>query len=337
VDQIKLLIVDDSLFMQRILSDLFQSDNQISVIGTARDGEDALSKIASLHPDVVTMDVEMPKMDGLTAVKRIMETDPVPVVMVSALTQKEAQLTLRALDYGAVDYVSKPSGTISLNMNIVKEELISKIKTAALANVLATKNESLQNLHLESRSSEKILSIAASTGGPPAIKQILSALPADMPPILIVQHMPKGVTKLFANGLSEKCKFDVKEAEEGDQIREHLALIAPGGFHMLVTKEKRITLTEGPPVNYVRPSADVTMISMAETFGQKNVAVILTGIGSDGANGIKSIKDHGGFTIAQDKETSVVFGMPKVAAETGCVDMVAPLDLIPKEIMKAVN
>lgn len=337
MDQIKLLIVDDSLFMQRILSDLFQSDNQISVIGTARDGEDALSKIASLHPDVVTMDVEMPKMDGLTAVKRIMETDPVPVVMVSALTQKEAQLTLRALDYGAVDYVSKPSGTISLNMNIVKEELISKIKTAALANVLATKNESLQNLHLESRSSEKILSIAASTGGPPAIKQILSALPADMPPILIVQHMPKGVTKLFANGLSEKCKFDVKEAEEGDQIREHLALIAPGGFHMLVTKEKRITLTEGPPVNYVRPSADVTMISMAETFGQKNVAVILTGIGSDGANGIKSIKDHGGFTIAQDKETSVVFGMPKVAAETGCVDMVAPLDLIPKEIMKAVN
>jgi two-component system, chemotaxis family, protein-glutamate methylesterase/glutaminase len=337
MDQIKLLIVDDSLFMQRILSDLFQSDKQISVIGTARDGEDALSKIASLHPDVVTMDVEMPKMDGLTAVQRIMETNPVPVVMISALTQREAQLTLRALDYGAVDYVPKPSGSISLNMSVVKDELISKIKTASLANIFATKTKTLQNLHPTAKSSDKIVSIAASTGGPPALKQVLAALPADMPPILVVQHMPKGVTKLFANGLIEKCKFGVKEAEEGDKITAHMALIAPGGFHMKVTKEKRITLTEDPPVNYVRPSADVTMISVAEVYGRKNVGVILTGIGSDGANGIKSIKDNGGFTIAQDKETSIVFGMPKAAAETGCVDIVAPLDLIPREIVKAMN
>jgi two-component system chemotaxis response regulator CheB len=215
--------------------------------------------------------------------------------------------------------------------------LIAKIKTAALANVLAPKINVFHNLNSTTKSGDKIISLAASTGGPPELKQILAALPAEMPPILIVQHMPKGITKLFAKGLSEKCKFSVKEAEDGDKIKEQQALIAPGGFHMKVTKDRRISLTMDPPVNYVRPSADVTMISMAETFGRKNVAVVLTGIGSDGANGIKSIKDKGGFTIAQDKETSVVFGMPKAAIETGCVDIVAPLDLIPKEIMKAIN
>jgi two-component system chemotaxis response regulator CheB len=335
--QIKLLVVDDSLFMQRVLENILQSDQQISVVGTARNGEEALSKISSLHPDVVTMDIEMPKMNGLIAVQRIMETNPVPVVMISALTQRNAQLTLKALEYGAVDYVPKPSGPISLTMNAVKDELISKIKTAALANITRTKIKVHENLHSTSKSGDKIISIAASTGGPPVITQILTALPADIPPILIVQHMPKGITKLFAEGLSEKCKFAVKEAEEGDKIREYLALVAPGGFHMIVTKERRISLTVDPPVNYVRPSADVMMTSMAEAYGRRNVGVVLTGIGSDGANGIKSIKEKGGVTIAQDEKTSVVFGMPKAAVETGCVDIVAPLELIPKEILKACN
>jgi two-component system chemotaxis response regulator CheB len=257
--------------------------------------------------------------------------------MVSALTQREAQLTLKALEYGAVDYVPKPSGTVSLNMNPVKDELILKVKTAALANIKGTKNRVHENLPSPHKNGDKIISIAASTGGPPAITQILGALPADIPPILIVQHMPKGITKLFAEGLSEKCKFVVKEAQEGDKIQEHLALVAPGGFHMIVTKEKRISLTVDPPVNYVRPSADVMMTSMAEAYGRRNVGVVLTGMGSDGANGIKSIKEKGGFTIAQDGKTSVVFGMPKAAVETGCVDMVAPLELIPKDILKACN
>lgn len=335
--QIKLLVVDDSLLMQRLLADILQSDQQISVIGTARDGEEALSKIASLHPDVVTMDIEMPRMNGLTAVQRVMETNPVPVVMISALTQREAQLTLKALEYGAVDYVPKPSGQISLDMDVVRDELISKIRTAAFANITHIKTKVQESLHAPTKSGDKVISIAASTGGPPAISQILRTLPVNMPPILIVQHMPKGITKLFAEGLRDKCKFKVKEAEEGDKIQEGLALIAPGGFHMIVTKERKISLTVDPPVNYVRPSADVTMISMAEVYGSKNVGVILTGIGSDGAKGIKAIKEKGGITIAQDEKTSVVFGMPKVAHQTGCVDMVAPLELIPKEIMKACN
>jgi two-component system, chemotaxis family, protein-glutamate methylesterase/glutaminase len=335
MEQIKLLVVDDSLLMQRILEDLLKSDPQISVIGTARDGEEALSKISSLHPDVVTMDIEMPRMDGLTTVQKIMQTHPLPVIMISTLTQREAQITLKALEYGAVDYVPKPSVQISHNLNLIREELISKIKTAALANVACLKTEAYENSSLPAKSSDKIISITASTGGPPALSQVLKAFPADIPPILITQHMPKGITKLFSEGLNNGCKFRVKEAEEGDIVQDGLALIAPGGFHMKVNRERKINLTIDPPVNYVRPSGDVMMASLAEVYGSKNVGVILTGMGADGAQGIKAIKEKGGVTIAQDEKSCVVFGMPKVAVETGCVDIVAPLEKIPNEIIKA--
>jgi two-component system chemotaxis response regulator CheB len=326
--------------MQRVLSDILKMDPWLSVVGFARDGEEAIAKISQLHPDVVTMDVEMPKMNGLTAVRKIMETNPVPVVMISALTQHEAQLTLKALEYGAVDYVPKPSGQISLNMESVKDELITKIKTAASANVHAIKNftDAAQALPMVTgSSSDKIIFIAASTGGPPAISSVLRSLPSDIPPLLIVQHMPKGVTKLFADGLNQECKFRVKEAQEGDMIQEGLALIAPGGFHMVVTKDDKITLSSQPPVNYVRPAADVTMFSLAEVYGSKNVSVVLTGMGSDGAKGVVSIKEKGGYTIAQDEKTSIVYGMPKMAFDTGCVDVVAPLERIPREIIKALK
>jgi two-component system, chemotaxis family, protein-glutamate methylesterase/glutaminase len=333
--QIKLLIVDDSLLMQRVLSDIFQSDSQLTVVGTARDGEEALIKIANLRPDIVTMDIEMPKMNGLTAVRRIMETQPTPVVMISALTQREAQLTLKALEYGAVDYVPKPSGQISLNMDSVRAELISKVKTAAYANLTSAKTGVTEDVGAPSKISNKIISIAASTGGPPAVTKVLSALPADSPPILIVQHMPKGVTKLFAEGLNERCKFTVKEAEEGDKVLPRQALVAPGGFHMVVTKDYRVHLTTDAPVNFVRPAADVLMLSLAEAYGARNVGVVLTGMGGDGARGLKAIKEQGGVTIAQDQKTSVVYGMPKVAYDTGCVDTVASLQRIPREIVKA--
>jgi two-component system chemotaxis response regulator CheB len=335
VGQIKLLIVDDSLFMQKILSDLVQSDPQIKVIGTAKNGEDALSRIDSLSPDVITMDIEMPKMDGLVAVQKIMETNPVPVVMVSALTQREAELTLKALDYGAVDYVPKPSGSLSLDIDVVKDELISKIKIASLSNINSVKTRVHKTLNADVKSHDKIISITASTGGPPAITEILTSLPADVPPMLIVQHMPKGITRFFAQRLNDVCQFKVKEAEEGDSIQGGLALLAPGGFHMVVTKEKKVALNTDHPVNYVRPSGDVTMTSSAEAYGSKNVGVILTGIGVDGAKGIKAIKEKGGFTIAQDEKSSVVFGMPKTAFEMGYVDKVASLDLISKEILSA--
>jgi two-component system, chemotaxis family, protein-glutamate methylesterase/glutaminase len=177
--------------------------------------------------------------------------------------------------------------------------------------------------------------MAASTGGPPALTHVLSNLPSNSPPMLVVQHMPKGITKLFASGLSQVCKFSVKEAEDGDYLQESLALIAPGGFHMTVTKAGRISLNQEPPVNYVRPAADVTMISSAEVFGTKNIGVVLTGMGSDGARGVKAIKEKGGLNIAQNKETSVIFGMPNMAIQTGCVDVVAALEQIPRQIIAA--
>lgn len=337
MNPLKILVVDDSLLMQRVLIDILQSDPSLSVVGTARNGEEALAKIPQLHPDVVTLDVEMPVMNGLTAVRKIMEISPVPVVMISALTQREAQLTLKALEFGAVDYVPKPSGQISLNMESVKSELILKVKTAASANVNQTKlflseeNQSTEPIRI----SDKVISIAASTGGPPAVTHVLSHLPSNIPPILIVQHMPKGVTKLFAESLNQSCKFKVKEAEEGDYIQENLALLAPGGFHMVVTKSGKISLNQDPPVNYVRPAADVMMQSTAEVYGDNNIGVVLTGMGSDGAKGIKAIKEKGGATIAQDEKSCVIFGMPNMAIQTGCVDVVAPLDRIPRAIVSA--
>jgi two-component system chemotaxis response regulator CheB len=321
--------------MQKILIDILQSDSQISVIGTARDGEEALTKIASLHPDVVTLDIEMPRMDGLTAVKKIMKTNPLPVVMISALAQKEAQLTLKALELGAVDYVPKPSGPISLNMNAMKTELITKIKTAATANIRLVKLSLKEVKQSSAKTCDRVISIAASTGGPAAVAYVLRNIPENTPPILVVQHMQKGMTKLFAEGLNQECKLKVKEAEEGDAVQEGLALIAPGGFHMVVTKTGKINLTTSPPVNYVRPSADVTMNSVAKTYTSKNIGVILTGMGADGAKGIEAIKKKGGLTIAQDKKTCVVFGMPHAAIKTGYIDLVTPLESIPKQIMHA--
>lgn len=334
--QIKILVVDDSLFMQKVVSDLLQSDSQMSVIGTARDGIEALSKIASLHPDVVTLDIEMPRMSGLTTLRKIMQTTPLPVVMISALTQRKAQLTLKALEFGAVDYVPKPSGQLSLDMDSVKDELISKVKTAASANIMRTKPRVVdEKAPFTAKSSDEVISIAASTGGPPAVAHVLRQFPENTPPILVVQHMPRGMTRLFAEGLNQECKFKVKEAEENDVVQEGLALIAPGGFHMMVTKGGKISLTTDPPVNYVRPSADVTMDSAAKIYTSKNIGVVLTGMGTDGAKGIEAIKKRGGVTIAQDKETCVVFGMPCAAIKTGCVDVVAPLERISKEIMSA--
>ena len=322
--------------MQKVLVDLLQSDSQISVIGTARDGEEALSKIKSLRPDVVTLDIEMPRMNGLTTVRKIMATNPLPVIMISALAQREAQLTLKALEFGAVDYVPKPSGPISLNMNDVKAELITKVKTAASANIRQIKPLLAETVaSSKAESSDKIISIAASTGGPAAVAYVLRNIPENTPPILVVQHMQKGMTKFFSQGLNQECKIKVKEAEEGDVVQEGLALIAPGGFHMLVTKTGKVQLTQNPPVNYVRPSADVTMKSAAKNYASRNIGVVLTGMGVDGARGVEAIKKKGGVTIAQDKKTCVVFGMPSAAINTGCVDFVTPLESIPKEIMTA--
>lgn len=332
---INVLVVDDSVLMQKIISNILKKDPLISVIGTAKNGQEALVKIADLHPDVVTMDVEMPKMDGLTAVQKIMETEPVPIVMISALTQREAKITLKALEFGAVDFVPKPSGSISLDLDSVEEELLVKVKTASTLNVKKIKRSIIERVLPHRKFGDKVIVIAASTGGPPAVTHLLRSLPSDSPPILVVQHMPKEITRLFAQGLNETCKFQVKEAQEGDLIQGGQALIAPGGFHMAVTKDGKVSLNQGPKVNYVRPSADIMMVSAADVYGDKNVGVILTGLGSDGAQGLKAIKKKGGKTIVQNQETCLVFGMPKIAIQTGCVDTVAPLQRIPEEIISA--
>ncbi len=333
--QIKVLVVDDSILVQKVICDIFKKDQSISVIGIAKNGEEALQKIAELHPDVVTMDIEMPKMDGLTAVQKIMDANPLPILMVSALTQRETKITFKALEFGAVDFIPKPSGSFLLDGESIEEELLSKVKTAAAADVKRIKRPTIERVLPHRKFKDKVILIAASTGGPPAVNHVLKNLPNDMPPILVVQHMPKEITRLFAQGLNERCKFQVKEAEEGDTVHAGLALIAPGGFHMVITGDGKVSLNEDPKVNFVRPSADIMMFSAASVFGAKNVGVILTGIGSDGANGVKVIKEKGGTTIAQNQETSLVFGMPKMAIETGCVDVVAPLERIPEAIISA--
>jgi len=328
------LVVDDSLFMQKVISNLLSSDPKISVVGTARNGEEALCKIPELKPDVITLDIEMPRMDGLTTLKHIMKTHPLPVIMLSALTQEGAEDTFKALAYGAVDYVPKPSGQISLDLKLVKNELIAKIKAATSAKLLKHRIKNLSLVAKSFDSKDKVITIGASTGGPQALTEILTRLPKDIPPTLIVQHMPSGFTKAFAERLDKTCKFEVKEAERGDRVSEGLALIAPGDYHMTVAKNGRIQLEKGSRINNVRPAVDPMMYSAAETYGSKVIGVLLTGMGRDGAKGMKAIKEKGGITIAQDEKTSVVFGMPKAAIEEGCVDVVLPLHKIPLEIVR---
>ena len=317
--------------MRNVISDIINSDPQLQVIGTARDGEEALSKLDVLEPDVITLDIEMPRMDGLSVLKQIMKRKPKPVIMLSALTREGAIYTLKALDYGAIDYITKPSGNISLDLHTIKNEIISKIKMAASANLpkLKIKPISIESCEL----GDNVVAIGASTGGPQALTYVLTSLPQNTPPILIVQHMPESFTKSFAERLDKLCKFKVKEAEEGDYISKDLVLIAPGGFHMTVSKTGQIRLNRTPPIHGVRPAVDPMMTSVARFYKSRAVGVILTGMGRDGAYGMKKIKEYGGVTIAQDEETSVVFGMPKAAIEEGCVDVVLPLHKIPIEIM----
>lgn len=331
-NKIRVLVVDDSTFMRHVIAGIINSDPQLEVIATAKNGEEAIRKVADLRPDVITLDIEMPRMNGLDALKYIMKNFPTPVIVLSALTQEGAEYTFKALEYGAVDFIAKPSGYISLDLHKIRYEIISKIKVAASANLLKTK---IKPSVIESfEPTERVIIMGASTGGPQTLAYILESLPPNIPPILIVQHMPEGFTKPFAERLNRLCEFEVKEAEEGEYISRGLVLVAPGGFHMTVSKTGRIQLHRGPLIHGVRPAVDPLMESAAESFGSKTIGVLLTGMGRDGAYGMKKIKEKGGFTIAQDKRTSVVFGMPRAAIEEGCVDVVLPLHKIPFEIMR---
>jgi len=349
--KIKVLVVDDSAFMRILVSDMLNTDPEIEVVSVARNGEEGVEKVKALAPDVVTMDVEMPKMNGIEAVRHIMKEKPTPVVMLSGITKQNAEVTLDALAQGAFDFVTKPSGTLSLDIEKVKEELVSKIKAAYTSN--GKTGTGINRLHVlaqtsihtyahaqkpvnEGRISKKVVVIGSSTGGPKALAEIFSALPQDIPAgMLVVQHMPPYFTKSLAERL-DKCSYaHVKEGEAGDMITNNSALVAPGDHHMTVNTGK-IRLNQEPPVNAIRPSVDVTMMSVAKTYGYNTIGVLLTGMGNDGAAGMKTIKEKGGTTIACDEKTSTIFGMPKEAIKLGCVDKIVPLHKIADEIMRCV-
>ena len=337
--KIKVLVVDDSAFMRKMLREILSSDPDIEVIGVARNGKEAIEKVNLLSPDVITMDVEMPVMTGIQAVEKIMKQKPTPIIMVSAYTVENASITFEALDRGALDFVTKPGGPISIRLKDVKEKIIEKVKAVSHVNVKALRPPLKRRERLEALPGdmEKLVVIASSTGGPKALSYIIPRLPGDLRAgILVVQHMPEGFTRPFAERLDKLSKLTVKEAGEGEKITSSVAYIAPSGYHMKIGEEWIIHLTKDAPMHGVRPAADITMLSAASVSGKSTIGVVLTGMGKDGSMGVREIKARGGMVIAQDKKTSVIFGMPKAAINTGCVDEVLPLEDIPEGIVNMV-
>lgn len=331
--KIKVLVVDDSIVMRRIISDILSKDEEIEVVGAARNGAEALEMVRELDPDVVTMDIEMPVMDGLTALQHIMAESPRPVVMLSSMDKRQADITLKSLDMGAVDFISKTSGSLSLDLERTGEDIIAKVKAAAKAAILPLPAaDKAKPVPIPALSGDWLVIIGSSTGGPKALPEVLSRLPANLPAaVLIVQHMPEGFTRSFAERLNWVSPLEVKEAEEGEEMKQGKVYLAQGNKH-LILDGKRLRLDDGPKVNYVRPAIDVLMKSAAPIYGPRTIGVILTGMGSDGAEGMKCIKRNGGKTIAQSEETCVVYGMPKAVVESGAADRVVPLEEIAQTI-----
>ena len=333
---IRVLVVDDSILMRSIITDMLSVPGEIDVVGVGKNGLEAIARVKELKPDVVTMDVDMPKMDGITALRAIMREQPTPVVMLSGVTREGAWQTIMALSAGAVDFVPKPSGSVSLDIDRVKGVLIEKIRAACRANrgLLRPVPEVPDRRKAAVRPSAratKVVVIGSSTGGPGALEHVITRLPETIRAgVLIVQHMPPGFTRSLADRLNRISAIEVKEAQDGDAIVEGRALVAPGDFHMIVrngvSQARIVSMSQEPPVHRVRPAVDVTMKSAARAFGVGTVGVVLTGMGSDGAFGLKDIRERGGHTIACDEKTSVIFGMPKAAIELGCVERVAALD-----------
>jgi two-component system chemotaxis response regulator CheB len=336
--RIKVLIVDDSALVRRMLTEMLSSDASITVLGAAHDAYDAREKIKALNPDVLTLDVEMPRMDGVTFLRNLMRLRPMPVIMVSSLTDKGAEVTLDALSIGAVDYLPKPKIDLAATLADYKEELIAKVKAAASARLRTTttstasasadailaKRDPLRQL----RTTERIIAIGASTGGTEAIKEVLIRLPPDTPGIVITQHIPKLFSGAFARRMDACCQVSVCEAEDGQQILRGHAYVAPGDMHLLLVRDGAryvCRLDDGPPVNRHKPSVDVLFRSVAQQAGRNAIGVILTGMGKDGALGLKEMRDAGARTVAQDEATSIVWGMPGEAVAVGGAADVLPL------------
>ncbi|MCP4652121.1 MAG: chemotaxis response regulator protein-glutamate methylesterase [Candidatus Omnitrophica bacterium] len=343
--KIRVFIVEDSVLMQKIIADILSGDPDIEVIGSTKYGKEALEKIPELKPDIVTLDVNLPDVSGLIVLESLMNAAPVKVVMLSAYTQKGAEATMKALELGALDFIPKPSGEVSLDLYNFKDEIISKIKLLA---GVSLKKSFITDIFIDEKATtsvKNLVIIGASTGGPKAIIDIMHKIPSQVNAnFLIVQHMPKGFTKSFAERISWHSGIKVKEVEDGDILTSNVGYVACSGYHMVMEKipgkknRHCLRMDDTPLVNYVRPALDVTMSSASEVFEGKNIiGVVLTGMGKDGAEGAEKIKAAGGRIIIQDEETSVVYGMPKAVAEKGIADDIMPLNKISAKIMEYLN
>jgi two-component system chemotaxis response regulator CheB len=336
-DRIRVLVVDDSALMRKLIPGILSRDPFIEVVGTAMDGAFALKKIEELHPDVVTLDLEMPRMDGMETLRLIMRRAPMPVVLFSTHSKEGGYATLKALALGAIDFVQKPQDAAAGHLDSIADQLIEKIKVAKRAAgrklpaaVVSDDPPKGKKKNRTTLPPNRIVAIGISTGGPNALQYVLSQIPADFPAcILIVQHMPEGFTEMFAKRLDECCALDVQEARSGDLLVAGRVLICPGNRHIMVRRMPRgdmAVLSDGPPVNGHRPSADVLFHSVAQQFGLTAVGLLMTGMGEDGAEGLGAVKAAGGITIAQSEDTCVVSGMPRAAISKGYASKVIPLD-----------
>jgi two-component system chemotaxis response regulator CheB len=336
-ERIRVLVVDDSALMRKLIPMILARDPSIQVVGTAMDGSFAMKKIQELHPDVVTLDLEMPRMDGMETLRLIMKNDPVPVILFSTHSKEGAYATFKALALGAIDFVAKPNDAATGHLDTIADELIDKIKVAKRVAGRKLLTGSLPDAPFPNKTAgrpalapNRIIAIGISTGGPNALQFVLSQIPGDFPPaLLIVQHMPEGFTEMFAKRLDECSAIEVQEAKSGDLILAGRALICPGNRHMTVRRMPRgdvVVMSDGPPVNGHRPSVDVLFQAVAQEFGANAVGVLMTGMGEDGAAGLGAIKAAGGMTVAQSEDTCVVSSMPRAAILKGYVNRIVSLN-----------
>jgi two-component system chemotaxis response regulator CheB len=349
-NKIRVLIVDDSSVIRTFLSKVLSSDPDIEVVGTAPDPYVARDKLVALKPDVMTLDIEMPKMDGITFLSKVMQHMPIPTIVFSSLSPKNSAMALKAIEAGAVDVMAKPVIDVSQGLNEMADEIVNRVKGVAKAKLnVRSKMANVENLSRAKqagsatslqKTTHQILAIASSTGGTEALKAVLPYLPENLPGTVIVQHMPPVFTKTYAESLQRLCPFEVKEAEHGDRIIPGRVLIAPGNYHMELARsgaQYYVKLHQEPLINGVRPAADYLLRSVAKYAGANAVGVVLTGMGKDGAEGLLAMKNAGSFNIAQDEDSCVVFGMPKAAIDINAIHKVTNIDHIADEIIKQIK
>jgi two-component system chemotaxis response regulator CheB len=337
--RIRVLVVDDSAFVRKAVERMLGTADDIEVVGFAADGEEGLAKARELRPDVVTLDIKMPRLGGLETLERLMAEQPVPVLLMSTLTQEGAEVTLRGLELGAMDFVDK-SSVQPMSMLSLADELVAKVRALGGARVHGRAMPAPSRERAEAAAPAECVVIAASTGGPTALQAVLSGLPAGFPAaVLVVQHIPRGFTKSLADRLDARSAVPVREARDGEAVEAGAILVAPAGIHAKVVRRKagvEVVLDEEPRDALHRPSADVLMAAVAEVYGPRALGVVLTGMGADGTEGLRAIREKGGLTLAQSEESCVIYGMPKAAIEAGVVRRTVPLDRVAGEILAAV-